>query len=308
MSGLKNGTCWKDSDGNFIQAHGGCILKYKDYWYWYGENRDIDKVDGNNVFGGFCCYKTRDFVNWKNCGIVLAAEKVNSKSDLYYAACIGERPKVIYEEKSGKFVMWFHLDTPHYAGAKTGLALSDTPEGPFVFVKGERPNGRESRDMTFFKDDDGRAYIISSSEGNATLLVSELSADYTTYTGANRFAFAEQFREAPVVIKEDGVYYMFTSTCTGWAPNPMLYATSPSMFGAWRLLDNPCIGDNRFTTYDGQGACAVKLNGQNYIMLDHWKPDNLRESAYSLLPIVFENGKPRISWTEFAPGLEDSAQ
>ena len=25
---MKNGTIWKDTDGNAIQAHGGCIIEY----------------------------------------------------------------------------------------------------------------------------------------------------------------------------------------------------------------------------------------------------------------------------------------
>ncbi len=304
MRRLKNGTCWVDSDGNYIQAHGGCILEYDGVWYLYGENRNVPKVDGRNVFGGFCCYSSKDLVNWKNHGVVLDSDKTDPQSELYCNTCIGERPTVLFNRSTGKFVMWFHLDSPHYVAAKTGLAVSDSPEGPFKFVKGERPNRRDSRDMTFFADDDGKAYIVSSSEGNATLLVSELNADYTEYTGANRFACAEQFREAPVVLKENGVYYMFTSTCTGWAPNPMLYATSPNMLSAWRLLDNPCHGDKRSTTFDGQGACAVKIAGRWYIMLDHWKPDNLAMSEYSLLPVDFRDGKPYIEWTDYAPCID----
>ena len=34
-----NGETWYDTDGNILHAHGGHMLKWEDYWYWYGENR-----------------------------------------------------------------------------------------------------------------------------------------------------------------------------------------------------------------------------------------------------------------------------
>ena len=34
---IKPGEIWLDTDGNFINAHGGGILIYNDTYYWYGE-------------------------------------------------------------------------------------------------------------------------------------------------------------------------------------------------------------------------------------------------------------------------------
>jgi len=42
MTSYKNGTPWLDTDGKPIQAHGGYIIKYGEYYYWYGENRMDD--------------------------------------------------------------------------------------------------------------------------------------------------------------------------------------------------------------------------------------------------------------------------
>lgn len=36
---LKNGTVWKDTDGNPIHAHGGYMIYHEGYYYWYGEDR-----------------------------------------------------------------------------------------------------------------------------------------------------------------------------------------------------------------------------------------------------------------------------
>ena len=51
-----------------------------------------------------------------------------------------ERPKVIYNEKTKKFVMWFHLELKGkgYAAARAGVAVSDSPAGPYRFVSSSR--------------------------------------------------------------------------------------------------------------------------------------------------------------------------
>lgn len=53
-----------------------------------------------------------------------------------------ERPKVIYNAKTGKFVMWFHLELKGegYAAARAAVAVSDTPAGPYRFVRSCRVN------------------------------------------------------------------------------------------------------------------------------------------------------------------------
>jgi hypothetical protein len=47
-------------------------------------------------------------------------------------AGVGEHPKVFFNTKTGKFALWFHLDRRGYDYARVGVALSDTPAGPFA--------------------------------------------------------------------------------------------------------------------------------------------------------------------------------
>ena len=49
---------------------------------------------------------------------------------------------------------------------------------------------------------------------------------------------------------------------------------------------------------------AEKAKGKLYFMLDHWKPDRLKMSGYSILPVTFENGSMRITWTDEWNGIE----
>ena len=79
--------------------------------------------------------------------------------------------------------MWLHIDSHDYAKATAGVAISDTPNGKFEYLGSMRPNGQMSRDMSLFKDNDGRAYHICSSENNATLYISLLSDDYLHHSG-----------------------------------------------------------------------------------------------------------------------------
>ena len=60
--------------------------------------------------------------------------------------------------------MWFHADSADYVYAGAGVAISDTPAGPFTFIGAMQPNRQDSRDMTLFKDIDGTAYLIHSKE------------------------------------------------------------------------------------------------------------------------------------------------
>ena len=47
-----------------------------------------------------------DLLTWKNEGLALRV--ISDTSSLLQPGCVIERPKVIFNKKTGKFVMWFH--------------------------------------------------------------------------------------------------------------------------------------------------------------------------------------------------------
>lgn len=57
--------------------------------------------------------------------------------------------------------MWMHADSSNYGDAKVGVATSDTVCGKYNYIGSFRPLGFESRDMGLFKDDDGKAYLLT---------------------------------------------------------------------------------------------------------------------------------------------------
>ncbi len=134
---IRPGELWLDNKGVHINAHGGGIMYHKGTYYWYGEHK---AENTSSALVGVTCYRSKDLVNWTNCGIALAVEdQVGSDIE---KGCTLERPKVIYCPRTGKFVMWFHLELKGrgYAAARAAVAVADKPTGPFKFLRSGRVN------------------------------------------------------------------------------------------------------------------------------------------------------------------------
>lgn len=244
-------------------------------YYWYGE----DRSNGYHGSPGVHAYKSYDTLNWTDEGVVLrsvsdAAELESEYFDTLYdtvddagqprtdristlnyhlntsdaaeLTTIFERPKVLFNETTGKWVLWWHSDGQTtaggsmYARSMAGVAVSDSPTGPFRLTGVYRMPNRtdykacisaavpgQARDMTVFQDDDGTAYIVYSSEENRSLYVAELDAAYTNVThttdvdmanagqysddGRYPYLFADGTADAPVrgedfqIVKECGM-------------------------------------------------------------------------------------------------------
>ncbi len=336
---------WKDTNGTHINAHGGGVLYHEGVYYWFGEHK-IEGEEGNRAQVGVHCYSSEDLYNWKDEGIALSVMPEGSGSDIEKGSII-ERPKVIYNEKTKKYVMWFHLELKDrkYSSALSGIATSDNVTGPYTYLKSVRPNaghwplnypdslktkpvnvdgavftggslshpthvlnlvkrdletGQMARDMTLFRDDDGKAYHIYSSEENSTLHIALLDEDYTNHTGQYIRVFADRFMEAPAMFKKEGKYYLIMSGCTGWTPNAARSAVSDSIFGEWEELGNPCIGEGAETTFESQGTFVLQVAGTDkYIYMgDRWRPENPIDGTYVWLPISFTGKGFTIEWKD----------
>jgi hypothetical protein len=134
------GEIWADDQGVYINAHGGGLLYVNDTYYWYGEHK-TEGAGGNTANVGVHCYSSANLYDWVDEGIVLPVMPEGSGSDIE-KGCILERPKVIYNERTKKYAMWFHLEPKGagYTEARSGIAVADRPQGPFTFIKSVRPN------------------------------------------------------------------------------------------------------------------------------------------------------------------------
>ena len=305
---IVQGTVWNDTDGNPINAHGGGILYHNGKYYWYGEYKKGKTILPEwatwecyrTDVTGVSCYSSPDMVNWTFEGIVLPAVKDDKSHDLHPSKVL-ERPKVVYNAKTGKFVMWAHVESADYGKAAAGVAVSDSPTGPFKYLGSFRPNNAMSRDQTVFIDDDGKAYQFASSENNQTLYINELTDDYLRPTGRFTRNFIGASREAPAVFKHDGKYYMLSSGCTGWDPNKAELAVADSIMGQWRVIGDPCTGTDADKTFYAQSTYVQPVHGKKglYVaMFDRWNKKDLEDSRYVWLPMSFKDGKITIPWRE----------
>lgn len=310
MSCLENETLWVDTSGSPIQAHGGWILPVLEngqtVFYWYGEDKSGVTVDRRMDEIGIRCYRSCDLIAWDDCGLVFKTDAV-SPFDALRPSGVMERPRVLFNAKTGKYVLWFHADDARYRLAGVGVAISDFPTGPFELVDMFKPCGQDSRDFTLFEGHGGKGYLICSSEGNKTLHVVPLTEDYQGVSGGYARVFPEQEREAPCAFAAHGQFYLLTSGCTGWRPNPALFGCAPDLIGPWKLVDNPCMGERARSTYDGQATCVFEAGDRLFALIDHWHPDDLGSSAYSILPISFlpiKHDPIEIAWRDRFEGLK----
>ncbi len=137
---IKPGEIWPDKNGVHINAHGGGILIHNKTYYWFGEHKTEGKA-GNRANVGVHVYSSKNLTDWNDEGIALAVVENDENHDIT-KGCVLERPKVIYNKATNKFVMWFHLELKGqgYKAARTGLAVADKVTGPYTFVKSLRPN------------------------------------------------------------------------------------------------------------------------------------------------------------------------
>lgn len=296
------GKVWRDTGGKPIHAHGSGVLFFHGVYYLYGENKDGPTKPGGCGarvdFTGIRCYSSIDLYNWRDEGIVLQPVLGDPTHDLHPTKVV-ERPKVAYNAKTGRFVMWMHIDDINYSTARAGVAVADSPAGPFRYIESIRPEGQDSRDQTLFVDDDGKAYRIYSSEGNKTTYISLLSDNYLKHTGYYVRVFENREMEAQTIFKHEGKYYLIASGCACWAPTSARLAVADSIWGPWKELGNPCEGNGSEKTFGAQGTFVLPVAGRKgafIFMADQWNQHDLRDSRYAWLPIRFVDGKPGICW------------
>ncbi|WP_055107662.1 immunoglobulin-like domain-containing protein [Paenibacillus ihumii] len=273
----------------------------------------------------------------------------------YYT--IMERPKMLYNDKTNKYVIVYHADGPtderimeqfdtlqntpakdtgisRYSRAQMGFAVSDSPFGPFKLVNAQKMNYIEgyydsnkgmARDMTVFKDEDGKAYAIYSSEENKYTYISLLNDEYTapakdgteglneTFTAR---VFSDASREAPAVFKYNGYYYFITSGTTGWDPNPSIAYRANHIFGntadggmtftQYTKLGNPFPNDSSNTSYRTQPTAVIPYDPENGLFIymgDRWIQKALDTSGYVWVPLQLTangtklEGQPLSDWT-----------
>ncbi len=311
ISEIKSGVHWLDSKGERINAHGGCVIFHQGIYYWYGEEKVKGLSEKEHADGGIHCYASKNFVDWHDQGMILNLDRQDTLSDLSFD-CNQDRPKVVYNSTTKKFVLFFklYLRRMGHAVAYVGVAVSDSPSGPFEyqhkFLGANSPNG--TGDFAMFKDDNGDLYHLTVRKPDKAFVIGKMREDYLLPEGLYQVGDGiTKNTEAPAIFKRNGIYHMLASGSTGWAPNAARYFTSQSLLGSWKYEGNPCLGENPNNnfgpekTYGGQSTYVVKVEGLKdaYIaFFDINKPDHPYDNLYIWLPINFINDRISITWKD----------
>ena len=271
---IRPGQRWLDTKGEPIHAHSPQIFEQNGVYYWYGENKE-HTVTGSNVWTwGIRAYRSTDFYNWEDLGLIIEPDTVDALSPLHYSQTL-DRPHILYNKKTQKWVCWIKsMDTDGYFV----ILQADRFEGPYSIVKSLKPEGFGVGDFDMWQDPTtGKGYVWFE-RPHWEMICAELTDDYIGTNGH----FSEHFvgkrppftREAPSHFVARGRHYMFTSGTTGYVPNPSQVAVFDDVHGDYTDLGCPHINDKYEDSFGSQIACVVKIPGKNlYVALaDRWLP------------------------------------
>jgi hypothetical protein len=264
LDAFKPGELWPDDKGVPINAHGGGILLHQGVYYWFGEHKIAGEI-GNTAQVGVHVYSSTDLYDWKDRGIAFRVS--DDPASEVTKGCGLERPKVIYNEKTRKFVMWFHLEFKDqgYRTARAALAVSDTPEGPYAYVgscrlnQGIWPVNVTPEDKT-----------PQTPEPHAGRLANAVLGQYLR----RDVALGQMSRDMTLFVDDDGIGYLITSAEENATLHiHQLTTTYLGFTGQW----------SRVLVGDSNEAPAVFKHGGKYYMISSgttgWRPNPGRSAV-----------------------------
>ena len=274
---ITNGCLWLTPGGDTVQAHAPGFLQQGGVWYMVGEDRGHEYRPDVNL------YRSTDLQHWTFVKKII--ENGVTSPDLGKSRMI-ERAKILYNAKTKRYVVWCHWEASNYGASEAACFSSDRIDGDYRLEWSGRPAGIKSRDCNVFVDNGGEAYFISTTEENQHLGLFRLSDDYLS-VAAHTQLFPGQRREAPAIVRLGSRYFMFSSACTGWAPNPCKLSWSDDLQQGWSSLEP--IGDDK--AYRTQPAAILEVRGTRattYLYVgDRWKDPTLAETKTIIFPVTF---------------------
>ncbi|GHE30718.1 family 43 glycosylhydrolase [Streptomyces capitiformicae] len=196
------------------------ITRFGDTFYMYPTTDGFPGWSGTQ----FKAYSSKDLVHWEDHGVIL-----DLGPDVSWADSRAWAPAI--EEKNGKYYFYFCAD------ANIGVAVSDSPTGPFKDVLGKPllkagDHTGQMIDPAVFTDDDGQSYLYW---GNGRAYVVPLNDDMVSFDASKVTDITPSgYNEGTFVIKRKGTYYfMWSENDTRDENYRVAYATGPSPTGPW---------------------------------------------------------------------------
>jgi arabinoxylan arabinofuranohydrolase len=208
-------------------------------------------------------WSSADMVNWTDHGSPL------NLASFSWAASNAWAGQAV--QRNGKFYWYVPMTTKATGRMAIGVAVADSPTGPFRDALGHPLVETNEIDPTVFIDDDGQAYLYW---GNPNLWYVKLNADMISYSGSpakitlttagfgTRSGDANRptlFEEGPWVYKRNGLYYLvYAAKCCS---EFIAYSTAPGPLGPWTYRGTvmPTQGGS-FTNHPG----VIDFAGNSY--------------------------------------------
>ncbi|HSD07427.1 glycoside hydrolase family 43 protein [Flavobacterium sp.] len=204
-------------------------LVYKDKVYLY-TGHDVPEKDFNFYrMNDWLVYSSSDMIHWQEHPVPLKVTDFSwAKGDAWASQVI---------EKNGKFYWYVAVEHGTVPGKAIGIAVSDSPTGPFKDALGKAliTNDMTTKtkiswddiDPSVIIDDDGQAYLFW---GNTVCNYVKLKPNMLEIDGPIQTIDLPNFTEAPWIHKHKGYYYL---SYAYQFPEKIAYAMSKSINGPW---------------------------------------------------------------------------
>lgn len=234
-------------------------LVYKDKVYLYAGHDEAPNDFNFYKMNEWLVYSSSDMVNWQEHPVPLkVTDFAWAKADAWAAQVI---------ERNGKFYWYVTVEHGAINGKAIGVAVSDSPTGPFKDALGKAiiTNDMTTQtniswddiDPTVMIDDDGQAYLFW---GNTVCHYAKLKSNMIELDGPIQTISLPNFTEAPWIHKKNNWYYL---SYAYQFPEKIAYAMSKSINGPWEykgILNE--IAGNSNTNHQS----IIEFKGKDYFI------------------------------------------
>ena len=184
----------------------------------------------------------------------------------------------------GKFHIYYSARQRENQQYAIGVGVSDTPEGPYKDIGHPlvTKNGMGLIDASYFKDSDGKHYVLWKEDGNAVgvrtpIYIQELDANGTSVVGtpteilSNTLSWEGALVEGPWLIKRGKYYYLFYSG-NGYADAryALGVARATAIRGPYTKYGNPIIKAQGYFQGPGHGSVLQTPSGEWIHVYHSW--------------------------------------
>jgi len=206
-------------------------IVYNDKVYLYvGHDEAPNDVNAYRMYE-WLVYSSSNMIDWEAHAVPL------KPTDFKWASGEAWASQVI--ERNGKFYWYVTVEHGSVRGKSIGVAVSDSPTGPFKDVLGKAlitndmttktPISWDDIDPTVWIDDDGQAYLFW---GNTVCYYAKLKENMIELDGPIETVDLPNFTEAPWIHKKGDWYYL---SYAYQFPEKIAYAMSKSITGPWEF-------------------------------------------------------------------------